>query len=84
MDVLEEGEEELDKAREQLYKDIGYVENEELKYPKEVGQATVDFGVFFFGICNLGKVSPFKHLNLGQLGFLAWTSIWNCRILRVG
>lgn len=35
---LPEGDEELEKAREQLYKDIGYVENDENKYPKEVGQ----------------------------------------------
>ena len=33
---LEEEDEEAEKAREQLYKDIGYMEDDELKYPKEV------------------------------------------------
>lgn len=32
----------MEKAREQFYKDIGYVENEELKYPKEVGGGGVE------------------------------------------
>ena len=37
-DVVDVVDEELEKAREQLYKEIGYVENDELKYPKEVGR----------------------------------------------
>ena len=34
--MLRTEDEEVEKAREQLYKDIGYVENDEWKYPKEV------------------------------------------------
>ena len=35
-DILEAEDPEAEKAREQLYKDIGYVEEEDWKYPKEV------------------------------------------------
>ena len=54
---LEEEDEEIEKAREQLYKEIGYVENEDLKYPKEVS------GV-------LGQTVPGQRDLSGQRDFL--------------
>jgi hypothetical protein len=35
-DVIEGVDEDFEKAREELYKNIGYAESEEHKYPKEV------------------------------------------------
>ncbi len=35
-EALEGADEAVERAREQLYEDIGYTENEEWKYPKEV------------------------------------------------